>query len=86
MAVTAAPVSVPRMRARVVPFVEIALAHPEARRLPTVFEPRQFYGGTSLSSLSAGVRVHAGRMRARMGRYGVLADPLSATMSHEMHH
>ncbi len=86
VAVTAVPVSLPLIRARFVPFVEIALAHPEARRLPTVFEPRQFYGGTSLSSLSAGVRVHAGRMRDRMGRYGVLADALSATMSHEMHH
>ena len=85
MAVTLLPVLLPRIRARFVPFVEIAVAHPEARRLPTVFEPRQFYGGTTLASLSAGVRVHAGRMRDRMGRYGVLSDPLSATMSHAMH-
>jgi hypothetical protein len=43
-----------------------------------VFVPREFYGASALWSLSAGVRLHAGAMRARMGRYGVLAAPAAA--------
>ncbi len=72
--------------AHVVPFVEIARARPEARRLPTVFEPSQFYGSRTLWSLSAGIRLHAGTMRSRMGRYGVMSESLAATMSHGASH
>ncbi len=70
--------------AQFAPFLELAVARPEARRLPTVFVPAEFYGAARLLSLSAGVRLHAGRMRARMGRYGVAADALP--MRHDMQH
>ncbi len=53
------------------PCAELAAAHPVARRRPAVFDPPAFYGARTLWTLSAGVRVHAGPMRARMGRYGV---------------
>ena len=65
-------------RASFAPFVAVALAHPVARRSAAVFVPREFYGASALWSLSAGVRLHAGAMRARMGRYGVLAAPAAA--------
>ena len=57
----------------VLPFVEVAAARPEARRRPAVFDPPAFYGARTPWTLSVGVRWHAGAMRARMGRYGVLA-------------
>jgi len=83
LALTAPAMMIPRMHvAHVVPFIEVARAHPEARRLPTVFAPSQFYGSNTLWSLSAGVRLHAGTMRSRMGRYGVLSETLSTPMSH----
>jgi hypothetical protein len=59
-------------RAHVAPFVEVSAATGKALRLPAVFVPREFYGAGTLWSLSAGVRVHAGVMRDRMGRYGVM--------------
>lgn len=59
---------------QLVPFAEIGVAHAAARRQPTVFDPAQFYGRATQFSLSAGVRWHVGGMRARVGRYGVLAE------------
>lgn len=83
LALTAPALMVSGMHAaHVVPFIEIARAHPEARRLPTVFAPSQFYGKSTLWSLSAGVRLHAGTMRSRMGRYGVLSETWPTHMSH----
>ena len=74
-------------RSNLVPFVEVARAVPTPRNRPTVFEPADFYGASRLWSVSLGMRVHAGAMRARMGRYGVLSNPSSgAGMNHEMHH
>jgi hypothetical protein len=69
--------SLPRFTAlHATPFVELSRAQPEALRQPAVFIPRDFYGASSIWSLTAGVRVHvgvlAGPMRMRMGRYGVL--------------
>lgn len=61
--------------ARLLPFLEVGRAVPTAQRRPAVFEPVAFYGAPGLWSLSAGVRVHVGTMRSRMGRYGVLAEP-----------
>ncbi|MBU6365001.1 MAG: hypothetical protein KJT01_02200 [Gemmatimonadetes bacterium] len=55
------------------PFAEVAAARPVARRRPAVFDPPAFYGARTQWMLSTGVRLHAGRMRPRMGRYGVLA-------------
>ncbi|HYW30895.1 MAG TPA: hypothetical protein VE869_05255 [Gemmatimonas sp.] len=56
------------------PFVEVASAHASARRRPAVFEPREFYGSSTQTSVSVGARLSVGTMRARMGRYGVLND------------
>ncbi len=66
---------VPSIAARVAPYLEIARARPVALRTPAVFVPREFYGATTLWSVTAGLRVHVGTMRHRMGRYGVLASP-----------
>lgn len=69
------------------PFLEIARAVPTPRNRPTAFEPADFYGASTLWSVSIGVRVHTGSMRARMGRYGVLSDLSGGTaMSHGMRH
>lgn len=58
------------------PFVEVARAYADARRFPAVFEPAAFYGNATQTAVSVGLRVHAGTMRHRMGRYGVLQDPM----------
>ncbi|MCA0375239.1 MAG: hypothetical protein LCH84_06195 [Gemmatimonadetes bacterium] len=64
------------LRTAVVPFVEATRASAVARQRPAVFEPAAFYGSARQWSLSAGLRLHVGRMRARMGRYGVLDSAL----------
>ncbi len=76
-----------RLRTALAPFVEVARAVPTPRNRPTVFEPADFYGASTLWSVSVGLRIQAGAMRARMGRYGVLADAFSgAVMNHGMQH
>ncbi|MBL0169477.1 MAG: hypothetical protein IPP90_01950 [Gemmatimonadaceae bacterium] len=60
---------------QVAPYVEVSRARPVALRTPAVFEPQAFYGAGTLWSVTAGVRLHVGTMRRRMGRYGVLASP-----------
>ncbi len=62
-------------RAMFTPYVEVTSASARALRQPAVFEPRVFYGASTLWSLSAGIRAHLGSMPSRMGRYGVLARP-----------
>ncbi|MEP6779117.1 MAG: hypothetical protein ABJC26_04450 [Gemmatimonadaceae bacterium] len=65
------------------PFVEVARAVPTPRNEPSAFEPILFYGKPTLWSFSAGLRLQTGTMRARMGRYGVLANSnnvMSSTM------
>ncbi|MDQ3522321.1 MAG: hypothetical protein M3434_08305, partial [Gemmatimonadota bacterium] len=47
-----------------------------------VFDPAEFYGSDRLWSLSAGVRVEAGRVHRRMGRYGVAAPDRADSHSH----
>jgi hypothetical protein len=69
----AAPGWAPRRWGALLPFVEAAVAHPVARRRPAVFDPPAFYGARLPWTLSVGVRLHAGTMRPRMGRYGVLS-------------
>lgn len=54
----------------IAPFVEIGLSRVRPTVLPTTFVPSDFYGGSRLWALSLGVRLHAGHMPARMGRYG----------------
>ena len=63
---------------RVLPFVEGAVARPEDRIPGAAFSSRGFFGGTPLWMLSAGARLSAGGAHARMGRYGVAADPSHA--------
>ncbi|MEQ1691797.1 MAG: hypothetical protein ABMA00_10945 [Gemmatimonas sp.] len=63
-------------RVRASPFMELSGARATALRTPAVFVPREFYGAGTLWSVTAGLRVHVGTMRHRMGRYGVLASPL----------
>lgn len=71
----------------VAPFVEVARAVPTPTRRPTAFEPASFYGASTLWSLSMGVRLHAGAMRSRMGRYGVMSDErANGAMHHANHH
>lgn len=80
------PLPVPLLRGtRVTPFVEIARALGDSRRRPAVFEPREFYGSAVQWSLSAGMRLHIGSMRDRMGRYGVLAPAPGMASMHGNH-
>ena len=61
------------------PFVEGAASRPRLLS-GLAFDPRAFYGATTLAMLSAGARVSAGRWHTRMGRYGV-----AVTSSHTHH-
>ncbi len=66
-------VSLPGVRARwayLAPFVEAALLRPRALNHPTPMDPLVFYDASRLWMLSGGVRLHAGAMRPRFGRYG----------------
>lgn len=58
----------PGLRLR--PFVEAQLLHARKKDPASVFDPRAFYGSGRMWSLSAGARVEAGSLHARMGRYG----------------
>lgn len=69
-AFAAAPsVRVSVFRAR--PFVEVAHARTREILGSLIFDPSQLYGSDRMWSLSAGVRVEAGSLHRRMGRYGV---------------
>jgi hypothetical protein len=61
-----APLAGVRLR----PFLEAQLLHARAKEAGGLFQPRAFYGSERMWSLSAGVRVEAGILHARMGRYG----------------
>ncbi|MBC7895070.1 MAG: hypothetical protein H7066_06640, partial [Cytophagaceae bacterium] len=52
------------------PFVEVGYHVPRATRVPTPLDPVELFGADHVWSLSAGVRLHVGPMRARFGRYG----------------
>lgn len=52
------------------PFVETGLSRVRPTVLPTTFVPADFYGASRLWALSAGVRMHAGAVPTRVGRYG----------------
>lgn len=82
-------ISAPNLRVRawrehsmfMAPFVELARAAPAPLRRPTAFEPADFYGASTIWSISVGLRLQAGTMRARMGRYGVMSS-----VNEKMHH
>ncbi|MCC6772301.1 MAG: hypothetical protein IT360_14000 [Gemmatimonadaceae bacterium] len=60
------------------PFVEGAWHRPRARARPAALDPEVFYAARQLWTWSIGVRMHAGTMRPRFGRYGV-AMPATST-------
>lgn len=55
---------------RLRPFAEAQMLHAREKEPTSLFQPRAFYGSERMWSLSAGVRVEAGTLHARMGRYG----------------
>jgi len=72
----------------VAPFAEVAYARPTEELTPSAFEPREFYGASSLWMLSGGVRLGVGARHQRMGRYGAaMPNVASSTMpgSHAGH-
>jgi hypothetical protein len=54
------------------PFVEIGYHVPRATLRPAIIDPVELFGGRQVWMVSAGVRLHAGTMRDRVGRYGVI--------------
>jgi hypothetical protein len=52
------------------PFVEVARARVSPTLRPAGFDPRTFYGSSTIWSLSAGVKMSFGMSHMRMGRYG----------------
>jgi hypothetical protein len=65
----------------VAPFAEVAYARPTEELTPSAFEPREFYGASSLWMLSGGVRLGVGARHQRMGRYGAaMPNVASGTM------
>lgn len=58
---------------RLAPFLEVSRAVAAPRARPSAFEAAAFYGDDRLWSVSLGIRLHAGTMRHRMGRYGVMS-------------
>ncbi|MBK8250281.1 MAG: hypothetical protein IPK85_23240 [Gemmatimonadetes bacterium] len=51
------------------PFMEVGYHVPRATRRPTALDPVELFGARQVWMVSAGVRLHAGQMRARFGRY-----------------
>ncbi|MEW5915416.1 MAG: hypothetical protein AB1762_03380 [Gemmatimonadota bacterium] len=57
-------------RVQVIPFAEVSMNRARPLERVVVASPRDAFGGLRLFSFSAGVRLGAGALRARMGRYG----------------
>jgi hypothetical protein len=57
------------------PFVEVARARVSPTMRPSGFDPRSFYGSSTLWSVSAGMKVSFGMSHMRMGRYGAAIMP-----------
>ena len=82
-AVSLASLSTEALRAA--PFVEVARVTVD-RTTAAVFDPVRFYGSTGMWRVAAGIRVAAGRAaHARMGRYGVASDDLTAHTPRHTH-
>ena len=82
-----ATVSVPAVRvasATARPFVEVARIAVAAGKPAGVFDPILRYGTNRMWMISAGVRLRAGAMHDRMGRYGA-AVPFAMSMSGGTH-
>ena len=52
------------------PFVELARARVSPTLRPSGFDPRSFYGSSTIWSVSAGLKMSFGMSHMRMGRYG----------------
>jgi hypothetical protein len=68
-----ARVSAPISRAQPLflePFVEVAQSRVSPTLRPAGFDPRQFYGASTIWSVSAGAKLSFGMHHMRMGRYG----------------
>jgi hypothetical protein len=65
------------------PFLEVEWLRVSSRDSRSIFVPERFYGSASPWMVSAGVRLRAGPMHARMGRYGVArtAGPAIGTLA-----
>lgn len=57
------------------PFVEVARARVSPTLRPAGFDPRTFYGSSTIWSLSAGMKMSFGMSHMRMGRYGAAVAP-----------
>ena len=66
------------------PFVEVARISVAHGSPAGVFNPEFRYGATRMWMLSAGVRLRAGSMHDRMGRYGVALPPVNGSSSMPM--
>jgi hypothetical protein len=83
--------SAPAIRSRFAlgrPFVEVARIAAKAGNPPGLFDAEVRYGASHMWMFSAGVRLRAGAMHERMGRYGV-ASPVGGviqrgTRAHDM--
>ncbi|MGQ0646209.1 MAG: hypothetical protein ACT4P7_01490 [Gemmatimonadaceae bacterium] len=53
------------------PFVEVGYHVPRATLRPSPFDPVEVFGDDQIWMVSLGVRLHAGSMRRRFGRYGL---------------
>jgi len=59
---------------RLTPFAEFSQAQVQSLDDAAVFDPAGLYGSKHINSFSAGVRIGAGLMHQRMGRYGAAAN------------
>ncbi|HEX2091443.1 MAG TPA: hypothetical protein VHG28_03535 [Longimicrobiaceae bacterium] len=69
----------PALRLR--PFVEAQRLHARETQSTAFFFPRDFYGAERMWSLSAGVRIEAGSVHPRMGRYGAALPPRAGAIT-----
>jgi hypothetical protein len=75
-----ASISAPSVRARIVsarPFIELSRIGVAPGTPPGIFNPELRYGARRLWMYSAGIRLRAGSMHDRMGRYGVAAPDMT---------
>ena len=70
-----AAVAVPTERVSFEPFAEVARARVASTLQPAGFDPRAFYGSSTIWSLSAGMKIAIGMEHMRMGRYGAAVSP-----------
>lgn len=79
-----ASLSAPAQRVGIVsgrPFVEVERLHAAPGDPAGIFNPELRYGSSHMWMMSAGVRLRAGAMHDRMGRYGVAIPPSASGSS-----